>query len=116
MQTNSQYNNNISESKRKWKRKKQLKASNEMHLERSFKTKMEPFKTKLSMYMNDRECNGVERGSNGGRKAARKKPEQCRTKRAQWRENKSESENANRKHHIDSGLLTDVMHDLKSPN
>jgi len=47
-QTNSQYNNNISESKRKWRRKKQLKASNETHLERTLKTKMESFKRKLS--------------------------------------------------------------------
>jgi len=38
-QTNSQYNNNISESKGKWRRNKQLKASNETHLERASKRK-----------------------------------------------------------------------------
>ena len=49
------------------RRNKQLQASNEMHLERSFKTKMEPFKMKLSTYMKENECNGVEWRSNGGR-------------------------------------------------
>ena len=54
---------------------------------------MEPFKTKLSTYMNEKECNGVEWGSNRGQKATKKMPKQCRRMRAQWREKKSESEN-----------------------